>query len=81
MTDLLREVDEMPLSLLDTPASGLHDILGGPTLFHLAGRREPALFVSVLMHGNETSGWDAIRSVLHDHLTPEGFDLPAATAA
>jgi succinylglutamate desuccinylase len=64
------------LSLLETDARGLHDVLGGPTLFHLAGRREPALFVSVLMHGNETSGWDAVRRVLHDALRQDGFDLP-----
>jgi len=78
VTDLLREVDEMPLSLLDIPASGLHDVLGGPTLFHLAGRREPALFVSVLMHGNETSGWDSIRQVLRGFRNGEGLDLPRA---
>jgi succinylglutamate desuccinylase len=76
MSELLNERDDLPVSLLEVKAQDLHDALGGPTLFHLPGRREPALFVSVLMHGNETSGWDAIRSVLHDHLTPEGFDLP-----
>jgi succinylglutamate desuccinylase len=76
MTELLRELDDLPVSLLETTADGLHQVLGGPTLFHLQGRREPALFVSVLMHGNETSGWDAIRRVLHSHLTSDGFDLP-----
>jgi hypothetical protein len=64
-TELLRESDEFPLSLLETEAAGLHAALGGPTLFHIAGRREPPLFVAVLMHGNETVGWDAIRRVLH----------------
>ena len=76
MSELLRELEEMPLSLLDTGANGLHDVLGGPTLFHLRGRREPALFVCVLMHGNETSGWDALRQVLRACLTSDGFDLP-----
>ena len=76
MSELLNERDELPVSLLETDARGLHDALGGPTLFHLKGRREPALFVSVLMHGNETSGWDAVREVLHGYLTPDGFDLP-----
>ncbi len=78
VSELLRELDEMPLSLLDTEADGLHEALGGPTLIHLQGAREPALFVCVLMHGNETSGWDAIRKVLHDHLDSEGFRLPRA---
>jgi succinylglutamate desuccinylase len=78
VSDLLREFDEIPLSLLETPAQGLHDVLGGPSLFHLGGRREPPLFVSVLMHGNETSGWDAIRQVLRGYLTADGLDLPRA---
>ena len=76
MNELLRELDEMPLSLLETAADGLHAVLGGPTLFHLSGRREPPLFVSVLMHGNETAGWDAIRQVLRGFLSGVGFDLP-----
>lgn len=77
LTELrINERDELPLSLLETDAAGLHAVLGGPTLFHLRGRREPALFVSVLMHGNETSGWDAIRRVLHGYLGADGFDLP-----
>ncbi len=76
LKDVLRERDEMPLSMLETPADGLHAILGGPTLFHLQGRRDPALFVSVLMHGNETAGWDAIRGVLRGYLSNDGFELP-----
>jgi hypothetical protein len=77
LTELyLRERTDFPLSLLETDATGLHAVLGGPTLFHLEGRREPALFVSVLMHGNETSGWDAIRHVLRGYLKGDNFDLP-----
>lgn len=77
MSELLREFEEMPVSLLGAPADGLHEVLGGPSLFHLKGHRDPALFVAVLMHGNETSGWDAIRQVLRRCLNDEGgFDLP-----
>ena len=77
LTDLLlNERDEFPQSLLEAEARDLHAVLGGPTLFHLRGRREPALFVSVLMHGNETAGWDAVRRVLHACVTADGFDLP-----
>ena len=76
MSELLRERDDFPLSLLQMEAGGLHEVLGGPTLFHLQGRREPALFVSVLMHGNETTGWDAIRQVLRRFVDDDGFDLP-----
>lgn len=78
MSELLRERDEMPVSLLEADAAELHAALGGPTLFHLPGRREPALFVSVLMHGNETAGWDAVRGVLRNYLGSEGLVLPRA---
>ena len=78
LTDLLNERTEFPLSLLDVAANGLHDVLGGPTLFHLGGRRAPPLFVSVLMHGNETTGWDARRRVLRKYVCADGFDLPRA---
>jgi succinylglutamate desuccinylase len=61
---MLKQLDHIPSGLLDLDAKQLHDVLGGPTLIHLEGRREPALFISVLMHGNETTGWDAISQLL-----------------
>jgi succinylglutamate desuccinylase len=67
---MLREFHELPDGILDLPASQLHDRLGGPTLVHLEGRRGPALFVAVLMHGNETTGWEAIRTLLKGYLDP-----------
>lgn len=54
----------MPPELLDVPAEALADHLSGPTLIHLPGRRPNPLFVSVLQHGNEISGWDAVRRLL-----------------
>jgi len=64
----LRELDGLPADILDLPAEALHRHLGGPVLIHLPGRREPALFVSVLMHGNETTGWDAVRELLRAYV-------------
>ncbi len=52
---------ELPPGLLHCPARQLHEILPGPTLIHLPGQRQPALFVSILLHGNETSGLSAIQ--------------------
>lgn len=57
-------LDHLPDGLLDRPASRLHEVLDGPTLIHLPGRRPQPLFVSVLQHGNEISGWEAIRRLL-----------------
>lgn len=57
-------LDHMPSRLLDRPAQSLADHLQGPTLIHLPGRKPDPLFVSVLQHGNEISGWDAVRRLL-----------------
>lgn len=57
-------LDHLPDGLLDCAASELYRCLDGPTLIHLPGRRPQPLFVSVLQHGNEISGWDAVRRLL-----------------
>lgn len=51
----------LPSALTDLPATRLADALGGPTLFDMRRAGEAPLFVSVLVHGNETSGWEAVR--------------------
>lgn len=53
----------LPASLANLPATALADELGGPTLFDLRKPNRPPLFVSVLIHGNEVSGWDAVRTL------------------
>jgi len=60
----LNILNHLPAGLLGTPANRLHRKLEGPTLFQLKGERPRPLFLSVLQHGNETSGWDAIRLLL-----------------
>lgn len=70
---MLNEVDFLPERLLQTTAQNLHEILPGPTLIHLQGKREQPLFVSVLLHGNEYSGWEAMRSFLSSY---ENRQLP-----
>lgn len=64
---LLREYDALPAGFLDAPADRLEQLLGGPSLISLPGRREPALFVVVLQHGNETTGVEAVQRVLRHH--------------
>ncbi len=63
-TGLLQEWQGLPRGLLERPAAELVSALGGPALFHLPGYSEPPLFVSVLLHGNETSGWETVRRLL-----------------
>ena len=76
---MLRELHVLPEGLLDLAADQLHGCLGGPTLIHLPGRREPALFVSVLMHGNETTGWETVRALLAGY-QPGGGSQPLPRA-
>jgi hypothetical protein len=60
----------LPDSLLQLEAHELCRDLTGPTLFHVPGRCEPPLFLSVLQHGNETTGWQAVRDWLINQRGP-----------
>ncbi len=51
----------LPTSVAELKAQALASELDGPTLFDLRKDGKAPLFVSVLMHGNEVSGWDAVR--------------------
>ena len=72
---LLRVRGDIPEDLLSCDARGLRELLGGPTLIHLPGRREQPLFVSILLHGNETTGLHAMQRVLRKYRDRE---LPRA---
>ena len=61
---MLTIINSIPEGLLDLEASRLANILDGPTLIHLDGRRDDTLFVSALLHGNELTGWEAVRRLL-----------------
>jgi hypothetical protein len=69
----LHHVEGFPGELLGVPSADLWRHLPGPTLFHLPGRQHAPLFVSVLLHGNEDTGWQAVQSVLRRH---RGAPLP-----
>ncbi|MFA7388315.1 MAG: succinylglutamate desuccinylase/aspartoacylase family protein, partial [Thiohalobacteraceae bacterium] len=61
---MLRTLEAVPTVLLDTAPAGLNTLLGGPTLLHLPGRHPEPLFVAVLLHGNEDTGFFAVRELL-----------------
>lgn len=69
------EREGVPEGLLQRPAEHLHEVLDGPTLIHLPGRMARPLAVTVLLHGNETTGWEAVRALLQRYA---GRDLPRA---
>ena len=53
--------------LLDVEAHELHRFLSGATVFDLRQEGVQPFFVSTLLHGNETSGWDAVRRFISDY--------------
>ncbi|MGD2112694.1 MAG: M14 family metallopeptidase [Gammaproteobacteria bacterium] len=64
---MLQTFHNLPPGLLEAPVEGLHALLGGPSLIHLPGRQPEPLFVSVLLHGNESAGFYAVQSLLRDY--------------
>lgn len=77
---MLRRIDagdRFPPELLDRQAHELAGLLGGPTLIRLDGIDPRPLFVSVLLHGNEPVGWDAVRRLMRGYL---GRRLPRSLA-
>jgi len=61
------QLDHWPEGLLDVRADELHRLISEPTLIHLTGREPQPLFVSVLLHGNETSGLGAVQALLRKY--------------
>ncbi len=61
------QLDHLPSSLLDVSPEQLHTVLPEPTLIHLTGKQPTPLFVSVLLHGNEPTGFLAIQRLLKKH--------------
>ncbi len=60
----LKRFTRIPDEMLRTTSIELEAVLGGPSLFYLDGVRKPPLFVTVLQHGNEPTGFEAIQQIL-----------------
>ncbi len=63
----LQVLNQIPDGLIDLAPHQLANFLHQPTLIHLSGKQNPPLFVSVLLHGNETTGWLAMRELLQKY--------------
>ncbi len=70
MLNIITELDD---KILELPAHRLYEVLSGPTLVHLKGKQDPALFLSILLHGNENSGWEVVKNILTKY---QGQTLP-----
>lgn len=72
---MLTVLESFPPGLPGADAAQLHEVLGGPALIHLPGRRPEPLLASVLLHGNEPVGWQAVQVLLRKY---QGRELPRA---
>ncbi len=59
--------DKIPPGLFNANVTDLHSVLGGPSLFFIEGARKPALILSTLLHGNEHTGFLALKSWLRPY--------------
>ena len=62
----LAQYDGLPAGLTEIAPEKLYTILPGPSLVHLDGKRSNPLFVSVLLHGNEPTGFLAVQALLRE---------------
>lgn len=61
---MLKEFNHIPEGLLVAKPEELDQLLGGPTLISLPGVKAEPLFISVLQHGNEHTGFEAVQKIL-----------------
>lgn len=64
---MLTVLESLPPGFLDADAGRLHEVLPGPALIHLPGRRPEPLLACVLLHGNEPVGLQAVQALLREH--------------
>jgi hypothetical protein len=69
----LNILNEIPKEFLNIDVREIHELLGGPTLFHLKGKRKDPLFLSTLLHANETTSFFMLQKLIKKY---EGQELP-----
>ena len=57
-------LEQVPDALIEISATDLHGLFPQPALIHLGGDQPEPLFVSVLLHGNESSGLAVVQTLL-----------------
>lgn len=64
----LQIIHELPNDFFNISVTEIHKVLGGPTLIHLKSEGDlPPLFLSTLLHGNETSSYFVLQRFLKKH--------------
>lgn len=69
---VVKSIDEFKKAL-NYQSEELVQLYNEPVLFDFSQSDRRPFFVSTLLHGNETSGWDAIRSLVSEALESKGI--------
>ena len=72
---MIKQLNKLPEGLLGLPADKLYTKIDNHTLIHLKGNIERPVFISILQHGDEHTGWDALKDYLnnHQHILPRSL--------
>lgn len=63
----LNILNEIPEELYSCGPRDVHSVLGGPTIIHLKGKNTKAVFLSVLLHGNETTSFLVLQKLINEY--------------
>ncbi|UFH58243.1 M14 family metallopeptidase [Sulfurovum mangrovi] len=72
----LNSIDQIPERFLEINYRDIKEVFESPTLIRLKGDKEPALFISILLHGNEFSGLQIMQEILKKYQVDGSYDLP-----
>ena len=72
----LNILNELPDAFFDISYRDIKKVFDKPTLAHLKGSKDPALFISILLHGNEFSGLEIMQEVLKKYKDTQRYALP-----
>ncbi len=67
MNATLTQMAEIPAGFFELETDRILDVFPTPTLIRLQGEKPAALFVSILLHGNEYSGLKAVQAILQKY--------------
>ncbi len=69
-------LDHIPSAFLSISYREIKELFDTPTLIYLRGEKNPALFISILLHGNEYSGLQIMQEILKKYQITDGYKLP-----
>jgi succinylglutamate desuccinylase len=60
---MYKVISEIPAKFFDIEVTQVDQVFDGPTLIDLKGAKDETLFISTLLHGNETTGFYALQNI------------------